>query len=116
MKNMERIRDRYLKEPLPQRLGGLAASLARISSSARRSSGAAEVAVMLEECRYFIEWTAAGAEPEAAADMVDIQLLLTMWCSAWSDAQKIPAQRMILSVLAKGWSDRVLDYSGLAQS
>jgi hypothetical protein len=33
MKNIERKRDRYLKDPLPKRLGGLAASLGRVASS-----------------------------------------------------------------------------------
>ena len=66
MKNKERRRDRYLRDPLPVRLAGLAADLARVASSARHESGAASVAEMLEESQYFIEWTAAEAEPDSS--------------------------------------------------
>ena len=32
MKNLEAIQERYLRDPLPVRLGGLAANLARVES------------------------------------------------------------------------------------
>jgi hypothetical protein len=35
---MEKLRERFLREPLPRRLGGLAATLGRISSFARKST------------------------------------------------------------------------------
>jgi len=64
MINKERKRERFLRDPLPVRLAGLAADLARVASSARHPTGAESVAVMLEESQYFIVWTAAAAEPE----------------------------------------------------
>jgi hypothetical protein len=91
----------------------LAANLARISSSARRPGGAENVAQMLEESRYFIEWTAAEAEPEVAAELVDIQVMLSLWRSAWPEAQHNHHQRALLSFTAKKWADRVLQHSGL---
>ena len=113
MKNLEQKRERYLKDPLPVRLGGLAADLARIASSARHAQGSASVAEMIEESRYLIEWTAAEAEPEIAGELVDIQRLLTLWRSAWPEAQHSKTQRTLLSVQAKKWSDQILGYSGL---
>ena len=115
MKNRQQKRERYLKDPLPVRLGGLAADLARISSSARRPAGGASVDEMLEESQYFIEWTAAEADPEVAAELVDIQVMLSLWRKAWPEAQHNRTQRTILSVLAKKWSDQVLGYSGLLE-
>jgi hypothetical protein len=109
----EQKKERYLRDPLPVRLGGLAADLARIASSARFPAAAASVEQMLEESQYFIEWTAAEAEPEIAAELVDIQLMIAIWRKAWPDAQQSQAQRTLLSVQAKKWSDQVLDYSGL---
>ena len=38
MINKEKLRERFLRDPLPRRLGGLAATLGRISSSARKST------------------------------------------------------------------------------
>jgi len=55
---MKRKRERYLRDSLPVRLAGLAADLAWIASSARHETGGEAVALMLEESRYFIEWTA----------------------------------------------------------
>jgi hypothetical protein len=112
MINKERKRERYLRDPLPVRLAGLAADLARVASSARQETGAESVAAMLEESQYFIEWTAAEAESEIAAELVDIQRLVALWRKAWPEAQKNSTQRILLSVQAKKWSDMILDFSG----
>ncbi len=113
MKNLEGRRKRYLRDPLPIRLGGLAANLGRISSLARGGISDTALEVMFEESLYFVEWTAADAEPEVAAALVDIQLLLALWRKAWPEAQQHKAQRTLLSVQARKWADQVLDYSGL---
>ena len=113
MKNRHRIRERYLKDPVPIRLAGLAADLGRVASSARYSSGSASVDQMLEESQYFIEWTAAETKPEIAVELVDIQLMLSLWRKAWPEAQHSTTQRTLLSFQAKKWSDKVLDFSGL---
>jgi len=111
MINKERKRERFLRDPLPVRLAGLAADLARVSSSARHESGTESVAMMLEESQYFIEWTAAVVEPEIAGELVDIQLLVALWRKAWPEAQLSRTQRTLLSVQAKKWSDQILRYS-----
>jgi hypothetical protein len=113
MKDQEKRYTRYMRDPLSIRLGGLAADLARIASSARREGGATTVDLMIEESRWFIEWTAAEAEPEVAVKLVDIQRMLGLWQRAWPEAQKQKTQRTLLAVQAKKWSDQVLDYSGL---
>ena len=113
MINKEKTQQRFLRDPLPRRLGGLAATLGRISSSARRSTNFMVVQSMLEEAKYFIEWTAADAEPEAAAELVSMQMLITLWEKAWEAASQNKTQRTLLSVQAKQWSDRALELSGL---
>jgi hypothetical protein len=114
MPNKEKRRERYLRDPLPRRLGGLAATLGRVSSVARKSSDPTNVARLLEEAKYMIEWTAAETEPEIAAELVSMQTLLNLWLRAWENASQYKAQRVLLSVQAKFWSDRALDFSGLA--
>ena len=113
MKHKERKKERYLRDPLPIRLAGLAADLARVSSSARHESGSASVEEMLEESQYYIEWTAAEAEPDVAAELVDMQRMIGLWRKSWPEAQKNNTQRTLLSVQAKKWSDQVLGFSGL---
>jgi len=112
MRNQEQRRKRFLRDPLPIRLGGLAADLARVASTARHENGEA-AAEMLEESQWYIEWTAAEAEPEIAAALVNIQIMLAIWRRAWPEAQKSKVQRTLLSVQAQQWADQVLDYSGL---
>jgi hypothetical protein len=109
----EKRRERFLRDPLPRRLGGLAATLGRISSSARNSADPSIVTNLLNEARYFIEWTAADAEPEVAAELVSMQTLLTLWLKVWKNASHSHEQRTLLSVQAKNWSDRTLEFSGL---
>ena len=113
MKDLERIRTRFMRDPIPIRLAGLAADLARISSSARRLTGAAQVNEMIEESRYYIEWTAGDLPVEQAAELVDIQMMLTAWRHALHEALTNQSQRTLLSLQAKKWSDQVLRYSGL---
>ncbi|HEX9840812.1 MAG TPA: hypothetical protein VGA72_15795 [Anaerolineales bacterium] len=113
MPNKEKLRERFLRDPLPRRLGGLAATLGRISSSARESSDPAQVARLLEETKYLIEWTAADAEPEVAAELVSMQTLVNLWLKAWDKASQVKEQRTLLSVQAKHWSDKAMDFSGL---
>lgn len=115
MSNKEKLRQRFLRDPLPLRLGGLAATLGRISSSARESSDPASVFRLLEEAKYLIEWTAADTEPEIAAELVSIQTQINLWLRAWEKTNQLKEQRTLLSVQAKHWSDRTLDFSGLGQ-
>ena len=113
MKDMERLRERFLRDPLPRRLGGLAATLGRIASSARNSADPQTVYQLLDEAKHLIEWTAAEAEPEAAAELVRMQTMITLWQHAWEEASQNPHQRILLSVQAKDWSDKTIDFSGL---
>jgi len=111
--NRDRKRDRYLRDPMPVRLAGLAADFGRIASSAQHTTGSTSVAEMLEESQYYIEWTAAEAGLEVAGELVDIQRLVVAWRRAWPEAQHSPTQRILLSIQAKKWADQVLGYSGL---
>jgi hypothetical protein len=113
MINKDKLRQRFLRDPLPVRLGGLSATLARISSSARESENPGIVLDLLDEARHLIEWTAADAEPEIAAELVQTQRLLTLWQKAWVKASTDRHQRTLLSAQAKDWSDKTLQYSGL---
>jgi hypothetical protein len=109
----EKLRQRFLRDPLPRRLGGLAATFGRISSSARRSNDPVVVTDLLDEARHLIEWTAGETEPEMAGELIRIQTLLTIWQKAWATASQDKRQRLLLSVQAKDWSDRLVDLSGL---
>ena len=79
----DRIRERYLRDPLDRRLGGLAADLARIASSSRNPKNHDAVAYLLDEGKHFAEWTVPGAPVETQAVLAEIQLELALWERAW---------------------------------
>ncbi len=113
MRNEAAIRERFLADPLPIRLGGMAANLARIRSFARNDLNRAAVGTLLEETRRFVDWTATDASAEALAGILDLRAQLMQWeariTGAWDDA----GARTDLSRWAGEWSDRVLSLSGL---
>jgi hypothetical protein len=113
MTDREKLRARFMRDPLPRRLGGLAATLGRISSSARRSTDPEVVRDLVDEARHMIEWTAGDTKPEIAAELIRIQTLLTIWQKAWGTANQDARQRLLLSVQSKVWSDKLVDFSGL---
>jgi hypothetical protein len=113
MKNNERLHQRFMRDPVPRRLGGLAATLGRISSSARESTDPRQVDHLLDEAKHLIEWTAADTDPEIAAELVTMQRLIVLWQKAWSKTEPTPEQRTLLATQAKHWSDETLDFSGL---
>ena len=53
MKNWTVLQDRYLREALPNRLGELAANLARISSFSHNAQNRDAVASLIDESKFF---------------------------------------------------------------
>jgi len=113
MKDWNALRERYLKDDLSARLGGLAANLARIKSLVQRGASSNTVEYLMRESKFFIEWTAMDAGIEKAADLVELQVQLARWQFGWSNIWEDDGQRMNVAEQAKIWSDRVLEMSGL---
>lgn len=113
MRNWESLKQRYLQDDLPIRLGNLASNLARIKSQSLFEVNYGLVENLLIESKFFIEWTAAEAEIEIAAELVQLQIQLSQWESRikelWTDID----ERHKLSEASGLWSDKVLDWSGL---
>ena len=116
MNNLSSIKERYLRDELPVRLGGLAANLRRIPSFARSESNREAVAALIDESKYFIEWTAAGADIDAAGALVELQLELAGWQRNWPAIWADPERRRQVGEASRAWSDRVLELSGLLNS
>jgi hypothetical protein len=114
MSNAAALRERYLRDPLPIRLGGLAANLARIQSFSDHPSHGDAVARLVQESELFIEWTASEADPSVQLVLADCQRQLARWHLAWKDIWSSPARRAEVAIHAGSWSQRVLEASGLA--
>ena len=113
MKDLNAIQERFLRDELPVRLGGLAANLARIRSFSDHPDHRDVVERLLEESKFFIEWTVPGAELEVQTELVEIQLRLARWQRRWADIWVDPIQRAAVAKQAYTWSNQVLELSGL---
>ena len=113
MRDWTVIQERYLRDELPIRLGGIAANLARIKSFSNNIANYEVIESLLDESKFFIEWTATDAEINIAAELVELQIQLAQWQRSlpriWTD----PIQRVRIAEQSHFWSERVLDMSGL---
>jgi hypothetical protein len=113
MRDLAAIRERYLRDALPVRLGGLAANLARVKSFSDHPDHCDVVEGLLDESKFFIEWTASDAGLELQAELVELQLQLACWQLNWKNIWKDPVQRAAVAGKARSWSERILEMSGL---
>ncbi|MBM4340882.1 MAG: hypothetical protein FJ110_15230 [Deltaproteobacteria bacterium] len=113
MKDQNIIRERYLQDNVPTRLGGLAANLSRINSFSGHDANQETVGRLLDESKLFIEWTAAETEIDTAAELVELQIQLAQWRLDWSRIWVNTSQRRQVAEKAIQWSRRVLELSGL---
>ncbi len=113
MKDWTAIRTRYLRDKLPVRLGGLAANLSRIKSFAAHDASREAVESIIDESKFFIEWTASEAEVGTAAELVELQVQLARWQRNWARIWSDPVERRKVADHSATWSKRVLEMSGL---
>lgn len=104
------IRQRYLRDSLPTRIGGLAADLARLSSCAGNPLNQQAVRSLLEEGKYFAEWSAPDAPPEVQAELAEVQVTLAVWERRWLAGNPAPT----MQAEAREWSDRLLKLAGFS--
>ena len=116
MKDWAPIRERYLRDSIPIRLGGLAANLRRIKSFAAQDAGREAVASLIDECKFFIEWTARDTQTDTAAQLVELQVQLARWQHNWSRIWPDAVSRQEVAEQSQVWSERVLALSGLLNS
>jgi hypothetical protein len=113
MRDWNAIQKRYLRDALPIRLGGIAANLSRVKSFAAHDANCEAVASLLEESKLFIEWTAGEADISTAAELVELQVQLSLWQRALGEIWQNSAQRQQVASTSGKWSQRVLELSGL---
>ena len=113
MKDWTVIRERYLRDAPPIRLGGLAANLSRIKSFTSQPGNGEAVASMIDESKHFIEWTATAFDMNVAAELVELQVQLARWQRNWPTVWADPELRSVVANQSANWSKRLLEMSGL---
>ena len=113
MKDYIKLQERYARFEVPVRLGNLASNLARIANFSSLVDNPDIVVGVLDESKYFIEWTAGETEIETAAQLAELLRQLARWQLNWRQIWDDPAQRAQVAQESRAWSERVLQMSGL---
>lgn len=109
MKNLEEIRARYSREPFNRRLGHLASDLLRISTFLDNPKNITVVNDIIEESKFFIEWTAKEAPYKIQEFFADIQPKLALW----QLRLKTGSSKESLKRSAREWSTQLVQFSGI---
>ena len=113
MSNIDERKERYMRDPLAIRLGGIAANLARVSSISNNPLNLNVAFGLMEESKHFIEWTAAESQIETAAELARLQIKLALWQRTLADDWVQDEKRLAIGREAKIISNSVLQCSGL---
>ncbi len=111
-KDLKAVKERYLQDPLPVRLGNLASNLARIRSFASRPEMSEATVKVMAESRNFIAWTIGDADYKLRVELALLQLQLTEWQAEWAFTPD-PARRRQVAEEADEWSKKILEHLGL---
>jgi len=79
MLNLEVIKKRFLKDDLPKRMGGIASNLARLKSFSQMPNNKKAISDLIEESKFFIEWTAPEVNLDIQVELVNTQIQLALW-------------------------------------
>ena len=110
MMEIGRRRERFMRDDMPVRLGGIAANLARIASFAPNPANRQAVLDLIEESKWFIEWAAPSADLDTAARLIEMQVSLSLM------ENHLRGNSIDTAMLVKAtseWRDEVLEMSGL---
>jgi hypothetical protein len=110
---LEARKERYLRDPLPMRLGNLASNLARIRSIATQTALGEATKRVVRESKHFVEWAGKDAELEVQIELVELQRQLARWQFKWDEIWNDQEKRNSIAEQAGIWSEKILDRSGL---
>jgi len=113
MKNIQALHERFTQDPVSVRLGGIAANFSRIASFAFSPKNSRAVESMIEESKYFIEWTATETSPDVQAFLVELQVKLALLQLRWPEISKDISATKEIAQEADKWSNSLLRFSGI---
>ena len=108
-----RVKERYLRDDRSNRLGGLAANLARVHSFASYIGHMQAVEDLIVESEHFIEWLAPEAELPELERLAQLQIELATWQCRIKDIWNDEPTRRDMAKTAQLRASEVLEMSGL---
>ncbi len=105
MRDIRRMRERYLRCNCRVRLGNLSSSLLRLNNWLTNHHRDDAIIDLMREIAWYMEWNG----DMAPAELIDMQREMCRWRRAWPVEQA----RSILAFRARQISNRILELSGL---
>jgi len=110
------LKERYLCDAVPTRLGNLASSIKRLGYFVGKKKYDTSVQDLLQECRLFSEWTVPDAGFEIQAALATLQLELKNWQHDFQNTNGADDWRAEINAACERWSNRILELSGLLKT
>jgi hypothetical protein len=105
MKDLKRMRERFMRDGSSVRMGNLAPNLLRLSKWLDKRHNDETIVDLMRKIAWLMEWSGDLASPELA----DMQREICHWRRVWPMDQA----RSTLALRASQMSNRVLEESGL---
>ena len=105
MKDLERVRERFIRDPAAIRMGNLASDLLRLKKWILMKHKDEAIIDLMRKIAWLMEWSGDLGLPELA----DMQREICRWRRAWP----IEQARHILALRSSQMSNQILGRSGL---
>lgn len=113
MRDLSKLRERFLRDRVAIQLGNIASNLGRIADFIRMEVENTGITELLDETKAMIDWAAPSATLEQQFTLVELQRALVRWRFAWADIAQDAIQRVSVAAKAREWSDQLIVISGL---
>jgi hypothetical protein len=107
MKDLKKMRDRFIRDGGAIRMGNLASNLLRLSRWVQKGHSDEAIVDLMREIAWLMEWSG----EMASAELADMQREICRWRRVWPVEQV----RHILAFRAFQMSNRILQWSGLLE-
>jgi hypothetical protein len=107
MRDLKRMRERFIRDGSSVRMGNLASDLLRLSKWVQTGHSDKAIVDLMRQIAWFMEWSG----DLASAELADMQREICRWRLVWPVEQV----RHILALRASQMSSRILEWSGLLE-
>jgi hypothetical protein len=105
MKDLKRMRERFIRDGRSVRMGNIASDLLRLSQWVQTGHSDEAIVDLMRRIAWFMEWSG----DLACAELADMQREICRWRRVWPVKQA----RGILALRSLQMSNRILEWSGL---
>ena len=109
--NWDILKTQYLQADRATQLDSLALNLTRIQLLTHSGTDEPVAQHLIRESQFFIEWAVSNMDLATnmtfAAELVDLQRLLSQWKLSWTDLWTSDTSRQEIAALAEQWCDLI---------